>query len=59
MTRCLASPRWDALVVLVFGGIFMVLAYYYNLGNVSSKSASSHASSAQPFHASIRADMRM
>lgn len=32
---CLASPRWDALIVLFFGGIYFTFAYYWNLEHVS------------------------
>ncbi|GIM04957.1 hypothetical protein Vretimale_9399, partial [Volvox reticuliferus] len=32
---CLASPRWDALIVLFFGGIYFTFSYYWNLENVS------------------------
>ncbi|KAG2448639.1 hypothetical protein HYH02_006526 [Chlamydomonas schloesseri] len=35
ITMCLASARWDALIVLFFGGVYFAFAYYFNLEHVS------------------------
>ncbi|KAL6750873.1 Sodium/hydrogen exchanger family-domain-containing protein [Haematococcus lacustris] len=32
---CMASPRWDALISLLAGGVYEILVYYFNLGHVS------------------------
>lgn len=38
-TICVASPRWDALVVLLAGAVYEIFAYEFNLGHVSNASA--------------------
>eukprot|EP00198_Chlamydomonas_reinhardtii_P000286 XP_001689621.1 predicted protein [Chlamydomonas reinhardtii] len=35
VTMCLASARWDALIVLAFGGVYFAFSYYFNLEHVS------------------------
>ena len=33
--RCVASPRWDALTVLLAGAIYQAFSYTWNLGHVT------------------------
>lgn len=35
LTMCYAWPKYDAIMVLLFGAAYEALAYSYNLGHVS------------------------
>ena len=35
LRRCMASARWDAIIVLFCGAVYQAFAYSYNLGHVT------------------------